>query len=686
VTIQTTAYALLLLLSGVVSGGLSVYAVVRHRTATRNRESLWYFAVLMSSAGAWSVIHAIGITVVAFETKVLLLVASNVATVVVPTAWLTFALSYTDNGDYVTRRTLAALAVEPVVVLVGLATTLTHGHSLYFADLGLTNDPGFWVLSRETGLLFVLHAGYSYALVVTGALVVLQFVRLGEQTYRGQAAALVGGSLLPVVTNVVFVLDVVDLQVNLTPVVLGISGLAFAVAINRYGFLDLAPVARDTAVERMREAYVVCDTDGTIVDSNRAAARFLGADGQLVGTHIRDVLPEVEEAVAHGTDSAQFRGAVTRPVDGELRYFDANTSTLDAVDGTLVVLRDITDKRQAERRFQTLIERSSDIITVLDADGVVDYISPTVERSLGLASDAIAGEVVFDLVHPDDRDALRAVFDDAVEQAGAVERVEYRLADADGNWHVHEAVGRNFLDDPSVQGIVVNARDVTERKERERELEATMSDLERANERLERFASVVSHDLRNPLNVADGYADLLDERVDDPAVDEIRESHERMRHIIDDVLELASDSAGVDDRTESSLATVARDAWRNVDTAGATLDATDGVVVADRSLLVRAFENCFRNAVEHGGSDVHVRVAPLDDGFSITDDGPGVPEDVRGSLFDEGVSGDGSTGLGLAIVADIVDAHGWTIDAVDDGTGARFEVRAGEAPVSADTE
>ena len=138
----------------------------------------------------------------------------------------------------------------------------------------------------------------------------------------------------------------------------------------------------------MWDAYVVCDANGRIVDSNRAAAKFLGGDDELVGAHVHDVLPEVGDAIDGGGTFDQFREEVTRPVDGEPRYFDANTSTLDAVDGALVVLRDITDQRQAERRFQTLIERSSDIITVLDADGVVDYVSPTVERTLGLPSSA----------------------------------------------------------------------------------------------------------------------------------------------------------------------------------------------------------------------------------------------------------------------------------------------------------
>jgi PAS domain S-box-containing protein len=680
VTVQSTPYAQLLLVSAVVSGSVCVYAVDRYRTATRKRSSLRYFAVLMGGIALWSLTHAGRISVAEFDTKVVLLLASNAFSVLVPTAWLTFALSYTDNDGYLTRRTWAVLAVEPVVVLAALLTTYTHGHSLYFADLGITNAPGFWILTRDTGLLWALHAAYSYALGIAGALVILQFVRLDDETYRWQAILLTSGGLLPVVANAAFVLGIVDLDVNLTSVVFGVSGLLLAVAIHRYRFFDLVPVARDTVVERMRDGYVVCDDAGVIVDSNRAANRFVDPDS-LVGRPLTTVLPELE-SVVDGDDS---RSEVTRTVDGDRRYLDVSTSSLDAADGTVVVLRDITDRRRAERRFQTLIERSSDMVTVLDADGHVEYVSPSVERLIGISPDAVVGERVFDLVHPDDRDEMRERLEAGFADEASVERVEYRVPNADGEWRVHEAVARDFLDDPNVAGVVVNSRDVTERKERQRELEAANEDLERTNARLERFSSVVSHDLRNPLNVAEGYTELLEERVDEPEVAEIRESHERMRRIIEDVLALAHDTDGMDAREELSLAALATEAWGNVDTADATLDPTDGVVLGDRDRLVRALENLFRNAIEHAGSDVTVDVGPLADGFYVADDGHGIPPGIRETLFEEGVTGGDGTGLGLAIVADIVHEHGWEIDAVDAPAGARFEVTGDERRVVAET-
>ena len=203
---QPTPYTELLLFSAVLSASIGVYAVGRYRSATRHRRSLLYFVVLMASAAAWSGTYAISLSAVGFGAKVFWLGVTNVITVVAPAAWLAFALSYTNNDEYLTRRTWVALAVEPLAV-VAVALTARR-HDLYYISLELVADPGFLVLSRELGPVFVLHAAYSYALVVVGALLFLQFVRLDEEMYRGQVAFLVGGGLLPVASNAASVVGV----------------------------------------------------------------------------------------------------------------------------------------------------------------------------------------------------------------------------------------------------------------------------------------------------------------------------------------------------------------------------------------------------------------------------------------------------------------------------------------------
>jgi signal transduction histidine kinase len=235
-----------------------------------------------------------------------------------------------------------------------------------------------------------------------------------------------------------------------------------------------------------------------------------------------------------------------------------------------------------------------------------------------------------------------------------------------------------FGDDADGEGRVFVIRDVTEQHAYRRELE-------RKTERLDRFASVVSHDLRNPLSVARGYADIAEETGDEEAFENVHVAHDRMESLIEDVLLMAREGETVTDPQPVSLEDLAERAWATVDTGDATLAVDDDEYIrADPDRSVQLFENVFRNAAEHGSRDhdpvtVTVGGLPGDDGFYVADDGAGIDPDVREDLFETGVTGDGGTGLGLAIVDRIADAHDWTVTATDgeDG-GARFEFRGVE--------
>jgi signal transduction histidine kinase len=219
--------------------------------------------------------------------------------------------------------------------------------------------------------------------------------------------------------------------------------------------------------------------------------------------------------------------------------------------------------------------------------------------------------------------------------------------------------------------VMATVRDVSDRERRQRQLE-------RQNDRLEEFVDVVSHDLRNPLQVASGKVALTRERDDDALLDDVERAHERMDALVDDLLTLARQGEFVGEPTTVDVEPTARRAWSNVDTCECTVDVEDdiGSVLADQSRLLELFENLYRNAVEHAGPDVTVTIGALRDGFYVADDGPGIPDERRDAVFDRGYTSDTEgTGLGLAIVHRIVEAHGWTVGVTEStGGGARFEV------------
>ena len=211
--------------------------------------------------------------------------------------------------------------------------------------------------------------------------------------------------------------------------------------------------------------------------------------------------------------------------------------------------------------------------------------------------------------------------------------------------------------------------------------------LERQNERLDSFASLVTHDLRNPLNVAKGRLELAQDTEDLSHLAAVDRGLDRMDEIIDDVLALTwgDQDLDPDDIDDCDLAHLAEACWDHVDMSDATLRAeADVVVKADDGRLQRLLENLFRNAVQHGGDDVTIWIGRFDGGFFVEDDGPGIPEAKRDTVFEAGYSSEEEgTGLGLSIVRTIAEAHGWDVSVTDGRAGgARFEFTGvdGETP------
>jgi signal transduction histidine kinase len=219
-------------------------------------------------------------------------------------------------------------------------------------------------------------------------------------------------------------------------------------------------------------------------------------------------------------------------------------------------------------------------------------------------------------------------------------------------------------------GYAIVFRDVTDQTLRERQLE-------QKNDQLERFASVISHDLRNPLNVAQGHLDLAREECDSEHLDTIDRSQERMATLIDDLLTLAREGDQVSETESVDLAQLAQACWQTVAVKQATIEVeTERTIRADVSRLQQATENLLRNAIEHGGEDVTITIGDVDDGFYIADDGPGIPEEGREEVFEAGFSTlETGTGFGLSIVLEVVSAHGWEMEVTDSTQGgARFEI------------
>jgi signal transduction histidine kinase len=245
------------------------------------------------------------------------------------------------------------------------------------------------------------------------------------------------------------------------------------------------------------------------------------------------------------------------------------------------------------------------------------------------------------------------------------------MTTAEGRKRWVRSIAASIVENGEVIALYGALQDITQRKEREEQLE-------RQNERLDQFASLVSHDLRGPLNVLKGRLALAQKEDDSSHLAAAERAIDRMDGIIEDLLTLTWGGQEIepDDLESQSLSTIAQASWGCVDTAQATLQLNGArSLEAHEGRLRRLLENLFRNAVEHAGEDVTVRVGMLDEGFYVEDDGPGIPEDKREKVLEGGYSSrEEGTGLGLSIAQAIAETHGWALSVTQsEEGGARFE-------------
>ncbi|MBP1901430.1 PAS domain S-box-containing protein [Halorubrum trapanicum] len=462
-------------------------------------------------------------------------------------------------------------------------------------------------------------------------------------------------------------------------------------AVDEYRTKEIAE-RYSTVIEALGYPVYVVDETGAFRFVNEPFAELIGYDREeIVGrtpAFIKDdtAVAEAEDRLgtilSDGEPDVQHFAVDIVPREGDPIPCRDHMAALpyegDTFDGSVGILRDVSDECERREELETktrALDEAPVGITITDPeqdDNPMVYVNDRFVEMTGYNREESIGVNCRFLQGPDTEEASVQQLREAIDarEPTSVELLNYRK-DGTEFWNrVSVAPIRDA--DATVTQWVGFQEDITAFKERE-------TALERQNDRLDSFASIVSHDLRNPLNVAQGRVQLAREASDDAEnLDAALDALDRMESIVERTLALAREGETVGDPERVDLAEIVDDSWSTADTASATLSVeTEHEVLADPDRLRNLFENLMRNAVDHAGEDVSLRVGDLPDGFFVEDDGPGIDPAVADSLFEPGESGAaGNTGFGLAIVQEIATAHGWTVEATagEEG-GARFEVR-----------
>ncbi len=481
-------------------------------------------------------------------------------------------------------------------------------------------------------------------------------------------------------------------------------------------------------VQSALDCVISTDRKGTITEFNPAAESTFGyARNEVIGTPFSNLMCE-EDRIAHLQAMRQYfrtgeSALLNRRIEvssirsnGERFPAELAVSVVEIGDDIAFVsyLRDITErlKLQAEierneLRYRSLVMNATEIISVIGPDFRRTYVSPGIQRVLGYAPEELVGKSDVVQVHPDDQAKSAKLFELLTLFPEETQREEIRMRHRNGDWRWFETTVMNRNEDPAVGGFIVNARDITDHKVAELELESALNVQTEANRRLieldrekSDFISVVSHEFRTPLTSIQGFSELIQEhRLDETTTQEfaglIYVEAQRLNRLINEMLDLDRLKSGhvtfektplhLDDLLESSVRGFA--ALSPSHTFVTDWSSPLPTVKADRDKIAQVFANLLGNAVKYSPEGGTITAGAEDESKCLhiwfRDEGIGIPKEALDFIFERYARIENNvhrrikgTGLGLAIVKQIVELHQgelWAESKV--GLGSTFHLR-----------
>jgi PAS domain S-box-containing protein len=375
--LQYSPYILPLLLVAAISIIVDLLIWWRQRSAGST-----FLSLLMLAVAAWALAYSLELLVVPLNAKLFWAQVQYLVIPVTPVLWLAFVLQYTGYDQWISRRNLLVLLILPFITTIFAWTNGMHG--LIWSSASYAPNAIFPALSLTYGLWFWIHSAYSYLMMFVGTLVILRVLNLSPRMYRGQAFALLMGALAPWLANLLFLTGASPfMNLDLTPFMFTLSGLAVIWGFYRYQLMDIVPVARESVIEVMDDGVIVLNQHGRIVDINPAAEKIVFQPmEEAVGKPITAIIPDWNQMIER---TVRARRAYAEIELSNGHYYGLRISRLGGREGEfsgqLIVLRDITENRaqdqeirRVNRALQVLSTGSHNVASAVAEESLLDDI------------------------------------------------------------------------------------------------------------------------------------------------------------------------------------------------------------------------------------------------------------------------------------------------------------------------
>jgi len=705
-----TANMIPLWISAPIAGLLAGYTW-RHRKTS----GAIPLSVLLLLLFQWDLSYIFQLAATDLATKVIWANITFIGVVATPVAWFIFALEYAGQRTWINARRLILLSIVPFSTIVIIFTNQYHG--LFRATQKLGSEGGFLLLDTTNGPWFWVHAAYTYILIMTGLVMIIRALLRWPSAYRGQMLFILLSTLTPLIANVITIFQLLPIKIDLTPFAFTVTGVGLAYALFRHQLLDIAPIARDIVIDGMKEGMIVLDSNGRIVDINRAAQQMAGLHSgqQPIGKQLTDVLipwsqliekyrnvPEADDEIVFGEGETQRWYGLTLSM-----LLDENKQPI----GRVILARDITDRKEAERRlsesearFRQIVENASDLIYRANLEGRIIYVNPAVLRVLGYEEKDILGKSYLELSVPEVRHKVKRAYEHQYISKTPITYHEFPAIASDGReFWFGQNVQLIFAGD-QVIGFQSLARDITEIKQAQESLRIARDQALEASQAKTHLLSKVSHELRTPLGGILGYAELLRDNTfgelnagQKKAATEIIESTNYLSNMVNELLDEAQIRARTAILQETNISPT-----RLLEAVSSSLEVLAGKkglqlksaidqnlpqeLRGDERRLRQIIINLVGNALKftkEGSVSIHFSRPDAEHwAIQITDTGAGIPKEAVSYIFepfrqvDNAITRDNrGVGLGLSITKQLVDIMDGRINVESEvGKGSIFSI------------